>query len=457
MRVAAFIVAALLFPATAPAVEAPLRPADFAFGMEVKAGNGDAFHGVTLPAEVYRRLTRADAGDLRVFNAAGESVPFMLRRVDADVSTTSATPPLFPIHAGGSTAPEGMSLRVRKDAQGKIITLSLDDRVGVAAQRLAAYVLDVSELQRPIEALELEWQEAPKDFLGQASVESSDDLAHWTTVVRGASLAGLTYGAQRLEHRRIEFPAVKAKFLRLVWPADVAMPAVKAVRAELAREVTEQRIWIRLDDAGSGAAGEYLFTAPGRLPADRARIQLPEANALVRAELAARDNARDLWRVRAAGVVYRLNLKGASFTGSDVALPYGSAERQWQLRVTPADGLGAARPTVEFGFVPQRLVFVARGAGPFTLAYGAVGVAPAQFPLDGVLAQLGGAVPAPAALGPETALGGSERLGETGGGYPWKTWLLWAALVAGVGLLAEMARRLFRQMGPGGGPEKPGN
>lgn len=457
MRVAAFIVAALLFPATAPAVEAPLRPADFAFGMEVKAGNGDAFHGVTLPAEVYRRLTRADAGDLRVFNAAGESVPFMLRRVEADVTSASLSLALFPVYVGAGTALESMMLRMRKDTQGRIVALSIQERGGSGVRRLAAYVLDASQLQRPIAALELEWQEAPQDFLGHVSVESSNDLAHWSTEARNASLAALSYGAQRLDHRRIEFPAVKAKYLRLSWPADLAMPAVKSVRAELAREVTEQRIWVRLADAGSGAAGEYFYTAPGRLPADRARILLPVANALARAELATRDNARDLWRVRAAGVVYRLNLKGASFVGSDIALPNTNGERQWQLRLTPADGLGATRPAVEFGFVPQQLVFVARGAGPFTLAYGAAGVEPAQFSLDGVLAQLGGAVPAPAALGPETALGGSERLGEPGGGYPWKTWLLWAALVAGVGLLAEMARRLFRQMGPGGGPEKPGN
>jgi hypothetical protein len=456
MKAVALLTAALLVPLAVPAAEVPLRPIDFAYGMEVKAGNGDAFHGVTLPADVYRRLTRADAGDLRVFNAAGESVPFMLRRVDADVTTTNATPPLFPIHTVAGAVPEGMSLRVQKDTQGKIVTLSMQDGVG-GARRLAAYVLDTSAFTRPVEALEMEWQEAPKDFLGQVTVESSEDLAHWSAVARGASLAGLTYGAQRLEHRRVEFPAVKAKYLRLTWPADVAMPAVKAVHADLAREVTEQRIWVRLDDAGSGAAGEYLFTAPGRLPTDRARILLPEANALVRAELSARDNARDLWRVQTSGVVYRLNLKGASFVGSDIALPYAAAERHWQLRVTPADGLGSARPTVEFGFVPHRLVFVARGAGPFTLAYGAVGVAPAQFQLDGVLAQLGGATPAPAQLGPESALGGSARLGDDGSGYPWKTWLLWAALVAGVGLLAEMARRLFRQMGPGGGPEKPGN
>jgi hypothetical protein len=451
-----FLLALLALIPAANAAEAPLKPGDFAYGMELKVGNGDAFYSVTLPADVYRHVTRTDAGDLRVFNAAGESVPFSLRRPGAEVTTASAMLPLFPIYTTGGALPEGMVLRVQKDAHGRIVTVAMQDGAR-GTRRLAAYVLDAGGLKRAVEAIEFEWQETPKNFLGQVTVEAGDDLAHWSTVAHGASLAGLTYGEQRLEHRRVELAAVRSKYLRLSWPADQAMPAIKSVRAELAGEVTVKRIWVPLDAAEAAVKpGEYVFTAPGRLPADRARILLPESNALIRAELSTRNNARDPWRVRTSGVVYRLNLSGASFVGSDIALPPAGGERHWLLRVTPADGLGTGRPTVEFGFVPQQLVFVARGAGPFQLAYGAAGVAPAQFPLDGVLAEVGRAAsgPAlvPAQVGPEIALGGAGRLGDDGSGYPWKKWLLWVTLVAGVGLLAEMARRLFRQMGQGNGP-----
>jgi hypothetical protein len=428
-----------------------LKPADFAYGRELNVGEGrEGVYAFTLPADVYRHLARSDAGDLRVFNSAGASVPFTLRRPRAEASIMRVTVPYFPIYSASGRVPERMSIRVEKDAHGSITTVTTRDGSS-DTRRLAAYLLDTTALTRPVRALEFDWTKAPRSFLGHVTVEASDDLARWSPIAVKASIADLAYNGERVEHRRIELPGRVAKYLRLTWPDREPMPTITAVHADLEGDVAEQRVWVRLDvEPAHGPPGEYEFVFPGRLPADRARIVLPQSNAVVRVALAARDNARDPWHPRASGLAYRLNLSGAMFEHSELAVFAPAGEQYWRLQVAPPDVFAAGLPLLELGVVPSQLVFVAQGPGPYTLAYGASDVDPVSFPLDGVLADLDRSRSMPIAsvqsVGTEVLLGGGAKL-EAQPSWPWKQRVLWAVLLMAVALLAFMARRLYVQMG----------
>jgi len=52
---------------------------DFAYGIKVAVPKGTPIAALSLPEQVYKNTHRADLGDVRVFNAAGEPVPHMLR------------------------------------------------------------------------------------------------------------------------------------------------------------------------------------------------------------------------------------------------------------------------------------------------------------------------------------------------------------------------------------------
>ena len=60
------------------AAAAPLDPQDFAYGLSLRASDAP-IQTYALPLEVYRGVTRADLGDLRVFNEAREEVPHAVR------------------------------------------------------------------------------------------------------------------------------------------------------------------------------------------------------------------------------------------------------------------------------------------------------------------------------------------------------------------------------------------
>jgi hypothetical protein len=111
----------LFFLLGANAASGAERPADYAFGIPLEADGKEALYDVTLPVAVYRGVVRADLGDLRVFNGAGEVVPYALR--PRRMTDTETAPPvaltLFPLKAEEGAALDAISIRVRRSAGGK--------------------------------------------------------------------------------------------------------------------------------------------------------------------------------------------------------------------------------------------------------------------------------------------------------------------------------------------------
>ena len=67
---------------------------------------------------------------------------------------------------------------------------------------------------------------------------------------------------------------------------------------------------------------------------------------------------------------YRLTRGNSEFVSDDIPVR-SNAERYWLVRVDPkGGGAGAGELRLDIGWVPQEVVFAARGRGPFALAFG---------------------------------------------------------------------------------------
>ena len=125
-----------------------------------------------------------------------------------------------------------------------------------------------------------------------------------------------------------------------------------------------------------------------------------------------------------------------------------------RLRFDPRSGsIGSEAPTLQAGFVPQEVVFLARGAAPYSLAWGSADVAPANLPLSTLLpGYRSGTAPAGSmasvqvtALAPVAATANGKPAKEQAAAAPGQSkWLLWSVL--GIGLLVNvsMRRQMFR-------------
>jgi hypothetical protein len=340
-----------------------------------------------------------------------------------------------------------------------VIRLATEPKGAKAGRKLLGYLVDASDLELPIEAMTLNWQTGA-GFNGTARVEASDDLLRWSTVVGEAPVLMLEHSGERLERKRVELSGRKAKFLRISFsrvPDDLVL---KGVQLELRGEGAEPaREWRRV--IGASAAdkrSEYQFDTGGRFPVDRVRLILPQQNTVARIELLARDRDDARWRFVSSASVFRLQRDGATVTNPEVRVN-PTPDRQWLVRVDQrGGGLGAGELALDVGWMPHELVFAARGAPPFTLAYGnkqakpeALQVAtvvpefregkeiPAQHATIGEVA--GSARPTPSLADP---LGLLRALLDSGEG---KKWALWMVLGAGVLAVAWMALRLLRELG----------
>lgn len=442
-------------------------PSNFAYGAPIRADASESLYRLELSRTVYRGVVRRDLGDLRVFNGAGEVVPHAFRP-RAGTETQKRDPValrFFPLYGEEPKQLDGLSLRVERRPSGTII--KLDERAGApGSKKLLAYLVDASELQVPVRALDLEIQGGDV-YAANVSIESSDDLSAWRTVVARAPLVSLQHEGAKLEQRRIEFASQKPKYFRISWSGMPAPARLGALHAEPGdAQVDAARQWEPVPGRSlADKPGEYAFDTQGQFPADRMRFELPQPNTVVQLQLLSRARTDAPWQPIARAAAYRLRRDGVELSNPDISIGE-NADRYWLLRVDQkGGGLGAGEPKLMLGWLPHEIVWVARGNPPFTLAYGSREAKPSAYAIESIVpgyrrdADLGAKVAAieqgsPASLksvevDAPTVLGGQRALEER---IDSKRWTLWAALFAGVAFLGWMAWRLLRQMNAGAKP-----
>jgi hypothetical protein len=461
MKTLLFIVAGLLLPALA--VAAP-QPADFAYGIPLSLEESGAVYRLRLPIDVYQAVTRADLSDIRVFNKAKAVVPFMLRRpeIKSETKEQATNLPFFPLYRPGSgTAGERLVLHYERKEDGTLLDIQSKGAEAGRERILSGYIIDASGHDEPMDALDISWLTSDPNFMASVVVAHSADLTQWRPLVRRATLALLHYGDQQIIRRRIELPAKPLKYLRLSWSDDAKpLKLDKVVAVKLSTAQTMAREWKtiegKLADGPQNAEKQitaFEYDSGAQLPVDRIRLRFAEKNTLLSASLFSRNDPASSWRYRQKGIFYDLEFARTSLLQETLSLKQIS-HRYWRLEMAQeALGDAQAMPEVALGWLPHELLFVARGEGPFVLAFGSAR-------LDGdenantvsnALAQVMGAdqhlLLKAAAAQPKTVLGGPDMLAPLPPPLPWRKWLLWGVLVVGVGFIARMAISLVKAMG----------
>lgn len=426
---------------------------DFAARADVLVPPGASIVRAALPGPSIAALRSANAGDLRVFNAGGMSLPHALIDASTEAIARADTPGqrllALPIYASTTTTTSGTpTLRIEEGPTRRVIEYSSSKAAATTKQEPRGLLFDTRKIDTEVRAVELEGK-LPVATIVKVSLDVSTDLKTWRTLVSDAPV--FDFGADGPSERSIVLP-VRQKltdhYLRLTWGASGSPPivALKTVGVASAKILPPAMIELGAPSSTVDNAAEWRL--PSGLRVSGLRLQTSANNALMPVRLLTRARAGDPWLPVASTVVYRL-------TGSDgtvsmnPSLPIRSALAS-ELRVEALRGynLSGLPLTLTVEHPPLQVVFVATGDGPFSIATGNAGLDGAALPVATLMpnytsgAEFG--LPVVQASTVVTARSAGQTAKDSLGEIFNRSWLLWGVLGLAVAVLAGLAISLLQ-------------
>jgi hypothetical protein len=443
----------LLFVAVSVCAEEPVLE-DFAYGIELITDNSAPIYRLPIPQQVYQKIYRRDLGDIRIFNSNGQRIPYAIRVQKSRETTRSywVNLPVFPLKGNPERLSRMDNIEIRVNDNGKIVDIHYQDESGQDDPIIPSYIIDLSGVKQNIDELVFDISNEAGSYLKSVFIEKSEDLNTWSMLVSNASLSRLQYGSHTLEKNNINIPGQRTNYLRFTWRDNSENLQVKSVRALLTTtgsKFDQERQWSAVTGIQSeDDRNKYEFDLGGIYPVDKVNVLLPDKNILIEASLRSRNDPNSTWDTHYTGLFYKMEMQDTLIEQQAIPLRTTTA-RYWQLDVKTDDGIGYGLPQLKFAWVPNEIYFLARGSGPYILAYGNSQVQAPEKPINALMQVLSNeqqqSMIQPAGYGKTITYKGDAALIPIKE-IPWRQILLWIIMVSAVITIAVIARKLYREM-----------
>ncbi|SBV92816.1 exported hypothetical protein [uncultured delta proteobacterium] len=435
------------------AEEVPLTPETFSHKL-VLDGQAGSVLSFTLPEAVHKGLELTTFQDLCVFDADGTPVPFQLRAPQGTNQRLEVEKELpyfmWQPEKPGAGTPGTMDIEI--NAKGGIVRIKgqTDD---LAKPGPVSYLLDMQAFfdaaSSPVSRGGLAFADddlreraikvllaGDEPFMVSVTMKTSADLDSWTSIGRPQMLVRTRQGDVTLERDTLVLPGTAKRYLLLQF-ADSDVPifsfAARAVFDKTTHEVRETIVPGTLSENKR----QIGYTLPGRFPVTAIGFDLAQAE-MMAVRLSGADDPEKPYAQRASGFIYRLERDGVTVTGEP--FPVTQSNRYWRLSAA-GDIPFAAAPGMRVYWQPRELLFLARGKGPWTLAFGRQTAVQAS------------ALPMLGQSDVQTAREIASPPTDTGATTPAvakkeesREWVLWAVLILAVVFLSGVTVWLVRSM-----------
>jgi len=426
-------------------------PDDFASGLRLQIDEAYPMYRLSLPETVYRQATRADLGDIRVFDSAGRQTPHRL--IDRRQQKTVLEPqwvavPHFPVPS--KSFEQGNELNIRIQHNGSLLKIEQGGH-GSRSTGDLVYLIDLSRLSQSVKKIEVIMDEAATDFSMTVAIDASRDLNRWTTIVARANLLSLNYDGQQLRRTVIELQRARWPYLRLRRLGGNPAITIDKVKASVIGSLVPAVETRRLEVAGEidpKNQHAVVFDTGGYFPIVKVSVDL-SPNRAIKAQLGSRNDPGSDWKIHQTGVFFALQRDQTLVKSTPVSVGR-TGHHYWYFSDVSEKQMTGPLPRLELEWEPRELVFLAEGNGPYTLAYGSGRVGPLDKRVASLLKSLSkkkaDGMIGEARVMDIVELGGESRRGAVSEPLPWQRILLWAILIGGVVVVATMALRLARQL-----------
>lgn len=442
-----------------------------------------AYHRLRVPLSVQVQTLRSDLADIQILNGRGEPLPHAWVPTSASEPASQSRVQPLPYFAAPAPA------------------TAVSPRSAPASLGKSDWIVDARAASGSLVELRLQVPATTNGVFAFA-LETSPDLQRWSTVRSHAQLVALQRADLRLVQATFPLDGADAHYLRLrTLPGHDPVPLTGVQVTSVVRPAPVAALqWTEPITPARCTPAHCDYELPRHVPADRIEWELVEPNTLASVQLFVqldpseettatpppwrhhrlRDRLREhvhghprktppaasapapapAWRPMLTSQLYWLRLPQGDVRSPATAL---GGRLVTQLRIEPRGGmaqLGSTPPALRIGSRAASLVFLARGHGPFKLAWGrpvdssAIPLAqlmPSREPGDGLPAETAVVVAttrdtapvAPPALAPRASASlqmPPRDLPPAGSDRFW----VWAALLTALGLMGYLAWTLLR-------------
>ena len=415
------------------------------------ASGAEPVYQTTLPKEVYQYSSEHHLNDLTITNAEGEAIPYAVvpyKRIYPQTQVTKQTKQLviFPMHAAESKSAEVASIQLNTNDHQTSVNVTSHENQGKSKQY---FLFDLGKKHPAFTSLSLDW-EGQEGKLLTVDVMTSQNLNDWKHV-GDATLLKVSANNQVIEQNNVTVNTpIKARYLQIRPKEATDTLTLTSVKLEFnqVKNLPLPMLWeeispLQRDQNQSETTID--FESPSRYPATHLMITLPQKNTITHATIMTRNSNDKPWRTIKSAALYHLNKNDQQYTNKPITIPTTTA-RYWRLNFAKTKGgIGNENPQLSLGWVPDTMVWNARGSAPYTLQVGDVNNTKNKVALNHLLKPNG-------ALKIQQLPVSNMNLTETS--QPLNTWdkqtdnkrqWLWAGLLLGVAALASMVYSLLKQ------------
>lgn len=436
-----------------PLCAAAVTSTDYAYRFALETPVSSEAFRVELTPAVYA-VSRRDAGlsDLVVVNAQGREVPFApLPPAPPLTHPYVLKAQLLPLPADSAGGSGGV--RVQRSVNGDIV---IEQPQGTAATKPTQWLLDAKR-EVSLQSIEIDPSALAQDLRIHVAVDASNDLQQWDTRSDDSEIVSVKRGEDAVEQRRITVGGEPARYYRLrlidgaaPWSSEQTL-AVEMngsyvdPLADRAASLQWQTLQAQATAPAAGGGTDYDYQLSAVLPLEAARVTLASANTAARFVLMTNDEGSSSDRALATITAVQVGK-----AGDEAAVGTFEPVRAQRLRLHTDTPL-AQPPTLLLAWHPDTFVFLAEGAGPYSLLAGSYAARRGEYPVDAALAKMrptdadANWQPPIARLGVRSDAGGPAALLAPKVPYDWTKPLLWIVLIGGALLVAWMALSLLRQ------------
>ena len=453
--------------------EPPLVASSFA-GKLTLDGQGGSVLSYMLPESVFLGLQDPAFRDLCVFDADGTPVPFSVRlpQGQKDGKDYSAPVAYFPWAPktegqGGAVASTPSVADIEITAAGTIVRIKGQQGAGTTGAKETLpprrVLLDMEpflkQMKDPLpvglEGFSLKdlrghslkvQTSSDSHFFSYVTMQTSADLSQWRSLGERQALARMRQGDDLLQRDTLTLPPSMDRYLLLHFEGD-AVP-LSGLEAQVRFDSTQPLMRERIIPGTKAADGRSItYDIGGSFPLSSITFDMPQPE-MMAVQLERRSTTNAPWRSYTRGLIYRLEKEGVTIVNDPI--PVQEYTRYWRLAARDAIPFAAA-PGLRAAWKPRELVFLARGKGPWTVAYGrSTPVEISSLPFDTLAAptpakEIAVAPPIPTSAPAASAL----SLSQEG--------VLWGVLGLAVLFLGGMAFWLTRSMRAGSGAKGDSN